>query len=313
MSLRLAFMGTPDFALPVLQAVREVGHQVVAIYTQPPKPRGRGQQVQPSPVQAAGDAAGIPVYHPSSFRIPTVVDEFIAHGVDAAVVVAYGLILPAAVLASPRYGCLNLHFSRLPRWRGAAPVEYAILAGDRDIGVGVMQMATGLDTGAVWLEKIMPLTDADTAASLYPRLAEIGAALMVETLASVAAGTLRPTPQPQDGITIAKKIPKSWGVLDWRQAASRLAAQVRALDNVWFEHNGQRLRVQQAAVVERSGQPGLILDNALTIACGQQALAVMRLQRPGGKVLPVSDFLRGYPLPAGTLLPLVDCPLHAAL
>ena len=307
--LRLAFMGTPDFAVPALLALLEAGHDVAAVYTQPPRPAGRGQRPKPSPVQAIAESRGLPVRTPLSLKDPAEQAAFAALGLDAAVVVAYGLILPQPILDAPRLGCLNIHASLLPRWRGAAPIQRALLAGDRETGISIMAMDAGLDTGPVLLTGRLPIRSDDTASTLHDRLADLGARLVVEALQGVAAGTLRPVPQPSEGATYAAKLTREEGRLDWRRPAVALERQIRALTpwpGAWFEAGGDRIKVLSAEVVESAGssdaRPGQVLDDRLTVACGEGALRLTKLQRAGKSPVAAADFLRGFALPAGTLL-----------
>jgi len=306
MTLRLAFMGTPDFSVPILAALRAVGHEVVYVYSQPPRPAGRGQKPQPSPVQRAAEEAGIPTRTPAKLDAGEV-EYFRALNLDAAVVAAYGLILPKSVLTAPRLGCLNVHASLLPRWRGAAPIQRAILAGDSETGVTIMQMDEGLDTGPMLLSEAVPVGPETTAAVLHDALSELGARLIVPALEGRAAGTLVPVPQPAEGVTYARKLRRDEGRLDWSRPAAQLARAVRALNpapGVWFEHAGERIKVLTADAVEDAGgsAPGTILDDALAVACGAGALRLTRLQRPGRASMAAADLLRGYALPAGTRL-----------
>ena len=296
---RLAFMGTPDFAVAILDALIEAGHGIAAVYCQPPRQAGRGHRVVPSPVQQRAEAAGLAVRHPARLG-PDEARDFAALGFDAAVVAAYGLILPKAVLAAPRLGCFNVHASLLPRWRGAAPIERAILAGDRETGVTIMQMAEGLDTGPMLLRQAVPIGPDATAAALRGELAALGARLMIETLDRL--GELTPQPQPETGVTYAKKITRAEGQIDWRKPALEIERQVRALD-AWFEVKGERIKLLAAAVADGKGMPGTVLDTTPTIACGDGALRLVGLQRPGRAALDGAAFLRGFPLPAGTILP----------
>jgi methionyl-tRNA formyltransferase len=306
MTLRLAFMGTPDFSVPILGALRAAGHEVVCVYSQPPRPAGRGHKPQPSPVQRAAEDAGIPVRTPAKLSAEEA-ESFRALGLDAAVVAAYGLILPKAVLAAPRLGCLNVHASLLPRWRGAAPIQRAILAGNSETGVTIMQMDEGLDTGPMLLCETVPIGPETTASSLHDALAELGARLIVPALEGRAAGTLIPRPQPAEGVTYARKLGRDEGRLDWSRPAAQLARAVRALNpapGVWFEHAGERIKVLAADAIEDGdgAVPGTILDDALTVACGIGALRLTRLQRAGRGPMAAADLLRGYALPRGTRL-----------
>jgi methionyl-tRNA formyltransferase len=303
-------MGTPEFAATVLDALIGAGHRIPAVYTQPPRPSGRGHRLQPSPVQALAEKHGLPVHCPTSLRDPTAKAEFAALHADAAVVAAYGLILPPAVLAAPRFGCLNVHASLLPRWRGAAPIQRAILAGDEETGVTIMQMDEGLDTGATLLCEAVPIGPKTTAGELYNRLAVLGARLIVEALDGVAGGALMPRPQPVDGVTYAAKLRREEAWLDWRQPAAALERQVRAFDpwpGAFFEARGERIRVLagEADPLPSSAAPGTVLDAPLTIACGEGVFRPLRLQRAGRAALETAAFLRGFALPLGTVLP---CP-----
>ncbi len=303
--LRLVFMGTPDFAVPTLRALYDAGHEIAMVYTQPPRPAGRGQKPRPSPVQAFAESRGLPVRTPASLKSEEDREAFAALGADAAVVVAYGLILPKPVLAAPRLGCLNLHASLLPRWRGAAPLQRAIMSGDSETGVAVMQMEAGLDTGPVLASRRVPIDDATTATSLHDRLAAIGAPLMVETLESLAAGTAVATPQPEDGVTYAAKIDKAEARIDWQRSAAELDRQIRALNpfpGAWFEIDGRRIKVHAATVIEAGGKPGEVLDDRLTVACGEGALRLTRLQRQGKGAVDADAFLRGFAVSQGTIV-----------
>jgi len=304
-TLRLAFMGTPDFAVPILEALRAAGHEIAAVYTQPPRPAGRGHQPQPSPVARAAAAAGIPVRTPAKLDAAEV-KAFRALVLDAAVVAAYGLILPPTVLGAPRLGCINVHASLLPRWRGAAPIQRALLAGDSETGVTIMQMDAGLDTGPMLLKEAVPIGPKATAQELHDRLAALGASLVVRALAGLAAGTLAALQQPAEGVTYAKKLTREEGRLDWRKTAAELERAVRALNpapGVWLEHGGERIKVLAAEIVAAaSGAPGTVLDAALTVACGSGALRLTRLQRPGRAPMDADALLRGFAIPAGTRL-----------
>lgn len=300
-AMRVIFMGTPDFAVPALKALVAAGHYVICAYTQPPRPGGRrGKELTPTPVHKAAQQLGIPVRHPVSLKDAGEQAAFAALQADVAVVAAYGLILPPAVLAAPRHGCLNIHGSLLPRWRGAAPVQRAILAGDAETGVGIMQMAAGLDTGPVRLEGRMAIAG-KTAPQLTEDLAELGARLMVLVLADLPAYS--PVEQPADGVTYAHKIAKAETRLDFTQAAVEVERQVRAFHPAaWFEWSGERFRVLSAEVLDTGGQPGVTLDDALAIACASGAIRPQQVQRAGRPAMPTADLLRGLPIPAGTRL-----------
>jgi len=304
--MRLAFFGTPDFAVPALQALIDAGHEVARVYTQPARPAGRGRRPRPSPVQALAAGLGLPVATPATLKDPVTRQEFAALDLDAAVVVAYGLILPLAVLSAPRHGCLNIHASLLPRWRGAAPIQRAILAGDRESGVTIMAMDEGLDTGPMILAEAVPITRETTGQSLHDTLAALGARLIVPALAGFADGSLPPRPQPDRGITYAAKLTRAEAQIDWRQPAARIERQIRAFTpwpGTWFTHRGQRLKILAATpLAGPSGPPGTVLDGAITVACGEGALRLDRLQRPGKAPMTAAELLRGYPLPPGTCL-----------
>ena len=307
--LRLAFLGTPAFAARILGALIEAGHDVAAVYSQPPRPAGRGHRVTPSPAQTLAESRGIPVEVPAKLD-DAAIRKFAALKLDAAVVAAYGLILPKAMLDAPRLGCLNVHASLLPRWRGAAPIERALLAGDRETGVSIMHMDEGLDTGPVLLAERLPIPPGMGAAALYDELAALGARLIVAALAAAAQSKLSPKPQPADGATYARKLRREEGALDWRQPAAALERAVRAFElfpGTYFSRDGERIRILAATVSGQSpaAAPGTVLDDALTIACGEGALRPTRLQRAGRAPLATDEFLRGYPVPRGTVLP---CP-----
>jgi methionyl-tRNA formyltransferase len=314
-ALDLVFMGTPAFAATILEALIEAGHRIRAVYTQPPRPAGRGHRPQPSPVQLLAMQHRIPVSCPVSLRTQEAQATFSVLGADAAVVAAYGLILPPAILAAPRLGCLNVHASLLPRWRGAAPIQRALLAGDGETGITIMQMEEGLDTGPILLQQATPISSDITAAELSEALAALGARLIVDALDGMARGTIAARPQPQEGVTYAHKIGREDGKLDWRRPAAALERQVRALDpwpGAFFEgprirDGGETIRVLAAAAEPgpSQGMPGTVLDDHLSIACGEGVLRPLRLQRAGRAAVEVSAFLRGHPIAAGTVLP---CP-----
>lgn len=295
-------MGSPGFAVPALRALIEAGHEVAAVYAQPPRPAGRGGRVQPVAVQQEAERLGLSIRTPASLRRdPTAQAEFAALDLDAAVVAAYGLLLPAAMLVAPRRGCLNIHASLLPRWRGAAPIQAAILAGDRESGVTIMQMDEGLDTGPMLLRESVPLGPRVTAAWLHDQLAEMGARLIVRALAEAP----QPVPQPAEGASYAPKLTRESGRLDWTHPAEALDRQVRAL-NPWpgtfATLDGVPLKVLDAVPESGHGAPGKVLDGALLVACGEGALRLLRVQRPGRAPMAAVDMLRGRPVPPGARL-----------
>lgn len=300
--MRIAFMGSPAFAVPALRALHAAGHEIAAASCQPPRPAGRGQSVRRSPVHEAADALGLDVHTPASLkRDPQAQAQFASLGLDAAVVAAYGLILPEMMLTAPRRGCLNIHASLLPRWRGAAPIQAALLAGDSETGVTIMQMDAGLDTGAMLLRGTVPITSHTTASELHDTLAVLGATLAVRALAENPP----PVPQPADGTTYAPKLTRADGRLDWRLDAATLARRVRAL-NPWpgtfTQLAGETLKVLAATAEPGTGEPGVTLDDALMVATGDGALRLARVQAPGRAAMPADAFLRGRPVPAGTRL-----------
>jgi methionyl-tRNA formyltransferase len=301
--MRIIFMGTPDFSVPVLEALVEAGHEIAAVYCQPPRPAGRGKKDRPSPVQARAEALGLTVRHPESLKGADEQAAFAALEADVAVVVAYGLILPQAVLDAPKRGCLNIHASLLPRWRGAAPIHRAIMAGDRETGVCIMQMEAGLDTGPVLLCRVTPIGAEETTGELHDRLSQMGAAAIVEALERLDA--LRPEPQPGDGVTYAQKIDKAEAKIDWGWTAEEVDRQIRGLSpfpGAWIEHRGQRIKLLKSCLARGCGAPGTVLDDALTVACGRGAVQVLRLQRAGKGAQDADEFLRGMALPRGTRL-----------
>jgi methionyl-tRNA formyltransferase len=300
--MRLIFMGTPDFAVPALAALIDAGHDVVCVYSQPPRPAGRGQREQPSPVQVFAEGRGIDVRYPVSLKTADAQAEFAALNADVAVVAAYGLILPKAVLAAPRLGCINIHASLLPRWRGAAPIQRAILAGDSETGVTIMQMDEGLDTGPMLVTGTVPIGPETTASDLHDALAEMGGGLIVRILAEDLPEAV---PQPEDGATYAPKLDRAEGRIDWSEDAAALDLKIRALNpwpGVWCEQDGARLRVLAAIPVEGRGVPGTVISAPLTVACGTGALRLDRVQRAGKSAMSADDFIRGNQVPVGTVL-----------
>jgi methionyl-tRNA formyltransferase len=301
--MRLAFMGTPDFAVPTLDALLAAGHEIAAVYTQPPRPAGRGKAPRPSPVQCRAEALGIEVRTPLTLRDEAAQADFRALQLDAAVVAAYGLILPLPVLEAPRFRCLNVHASLLPRWRGAAPVQRAILAGDEVTGVTIMQMERGLDTGPMLLARETPI-DAKTAGELTRELAGIGAELMRNVLETL--GSLKAIPQPDAGVTHAAKIGKAEARLDFSRSAAEVERQVRAFNpmpGAFFEYAGERIKVHAARVEGDASAPaGTVLDDRLAIACAAGSIVPTLVQRAGRGVMTPDELLRGFPIAPGTLL-----------
>ena len=287
-------MGTPLFAVPALRALLDAGHDVLCAYCQPPRPAGRGQRARPSPVQTEAEARGLPVRHPRTLRDTEAQAELRAWGAEAAVVVAYGLILPQAVLDAPSRGCLNIHASLLPRWRGAAPIHRAVLAGDAETGVCIMRMEAGLDTGPVLLREALPIGAGDTTGDLHDRLAALGARLVVAALADLAR--LEAVPQPEAGVTYAAKIDKAEARVDWSRPAPEVDRLIRGLSpapGAWALAGGKRLRLLRSRVVEGTGAPGTVL-RPLVVACGEGAVEVLEAQREGGRPLAAADLLRGW-------------------
>ena len=300
--MRIIFMGTPDFAVPALVALHEAGHEIACVYTQPPRPAGRGKKLRPSPVQAKAEELGLEVRSPKSLRKEEPQAEFAALQADVAVVAAYGLILPQEVLDAPTHGCLNIHASLLPRWRGAAPIHRAIMAGDKQTGVTIMQMEAGLDTGPM-LSKVTTLVLDKTTGELTEELAELGANAMVDVLANLSI--LSAEPQDDAASTYAPKIDKAEARIDWSRPAGELVRHVHGLapfPGAWFELEGERVKVLRAEVAEGEGEPGEVLDNGLTIACGDGAIRPVRLQRAGKPAMSREDFLRGRAVEKGTVL-----------
>ena len=307
--LRVIFMGTPDFAVPALTEIVGSGFEVVAAYTQPPRRAGRGMAERKSPVAEVAEGFAIPVFTPVNFKEASIRDAFTAHRADVAVVAAYGLILPQEVLDAPAHGCLNLHASLLPRWRGAAPIQRAIMAGDRDTGIGVMRMEAGLDTGPVCLEERLAISDDMTAGMLHDALARLGGPLIVRALHALSRGSLDCRPQAADGIEYAAKVDKAETRIDWSRPADEVHDHIRGLSpfpGAWFEveRGGKRERVKglRSVQVEGSGAAGTVLDDALSIACGDGAVRLLEVQRAGKGPVAADAFLRGIDLAAGTVL-----------
>jgi methionyl-tRNA formyltransferase len=303
--LRLIFMGTPDFAVPALLELAARGHEIAAVYTRASKPAGRGMDVQATPVERQAKRLGLKVATPATLKSSEAEAAFRAHNADAAVVVAYGLILPKAILAAPRLGCFNVHASLLPRWRGAAPINRAIMAGDKESGVTIMQMDEGLDTGAMVMAERVSIGADMTAGELHDALACLGADLMARALAAAERGslTLTLTPQPQAGVTYAEKISKDETRIDWTKPASQVHNHIRGLSpfsGAWFELDGVRVKALRSSKGEGKGAAGTALDDKLTIACGEGAVRLMQVQRAGKQPMAADEFLRGTPVRAGT-------------
>jgi methionyl-tRNA formyltransferase len=302
--LRIIYAGTPEFAVPALQALIDSPHSVVAVYTQPDRPAGRGRKLRASPVKALAMEQGIPVEQPASLRNEEAQQQLAAYKADVMVVAAYGLILPQSVLDMPRFGCLNIHGSLLPRWRGAAPIQRAIMSGDQETGVTMMQMDAGLDTGAMLLKKALPISDQDTAASLHDQLAELGASALLEVLDGLSRGDIKPEPQDESLVTYAEKLTKAEAVIDWRRPADEISCHIRGL-NPWpvaqTDYQGQPLRVwmAQSKADDHDRSPGTVVcegPEGIDVATGKGVLRITRLQLPGGKPLEARDFLNGRSL-----------------
>ncbi len=295
--MRVVFMGTPDFSVPVLDALH-AAHEVVCVYCQPPRPAGRGKKDRPTPVQARAEELGLMVRHPKSLRNDEAQAEFAALNADIGVVVAYGLILPQTILDAPARGCLNIHASLLPRWRGAAPIHRAIMAGDHETGVCIMQMDAGLDTGAVLNRHAIEIDPEETTGSLHDRLSELGARAITEALENL--DTLTPDPQPETGVTYAEKIDKAEARVDWSKPADEVSRLIRGLSpfpGAWCEMDGERVKLLGARLVAGTGSPGEVLA-PLTVACGSGAVEITKAQRPGKRAMEAGEFLRGFDMPA---------------
>jgi methionyl-tRNA formyltransferase len=303
MSLRLIFMGTPEFAVPTLLDLVAHGHEIAAVYTRAAKPAGRGMKLQLSPVEQEARRLGIPVLTPTTLKTPEALEQFRAHEADAAVVVAYGMILPQAILDAPKLGCFNLHASLLPRWRGAAPINRAIMAGDTETGVMVMKMDIGLDTGDVAMAERLAISDAMTAADLHDALAPLGGDLMVRAMGALERGKLQLTRQSAEGVTYAAKIEKAEARIDWNKPARDVLRHIHGLSpfpGAWceiaIEGAPARIKILRGEIADRSGAPGDLLDDRLTVACQQGALRILELQRAGKQPMKAEEFLRGSPL-----------------
>lgn len=303
MPLRLIFMGTPDFSVPTLLELVAHGHEVAAVYTRVPKPGGRrGLQLQPTPVEEAARKLGLPVLTPKTLKTQEALDQFRAFDADAAVVVAYGMILPQAILDAPRLGCYNLHASLLPRWRGAAPINRAIMADDAESGVMAMKMDVGLDTGDVAMAERVAITDSMTAADLHDRLSRLGADLMVRAMAALDRGRLQLKKQGEHGVTYAAKIDKAEARIDWTRPARAVLRHIHGLSpfpGAWAELDGARVKILRCELTKGAGAPGDVLDDQLTVACGDGAIRIIELQREGKARMQAADFLRGVPLKPG--------------
>jgi methionyl-tRNA formyltransferase len=306
MTARIAFMGSPDFAVPALAELLLRGRNVVCVYSQPPRPAGRGQQLRKTSVHAFAEERGIEVRTPKSLKKAPEQEAFAALDLDLAVVVAYGLILPKPVLDAPRYGCVNLHGSLLPRWRGAAPIQRALMAGDAVTGVQAMRMEEGLDTGPVFATATTPIDVDDTAQTLHDRLARLGAPLLADSVDAILEGSAKAIPQSEDGVTYAKKIDAAEARIDWSRPAREIDLQIRGLSpfpGAWFEMPGDKGVVRMKALLSRvglgEGAPGEVLDDELLVACGEGAVRLLRVQREGRQALDLLDFQRGNPIPAG--------------
>lgn len=306
-ALKLAFMGTPDFAVPTLAALIEADHEIAAVYTRPAKPAGRGQHIAKTPVQKLAERHDLTVRAPSNFKDKKDVEDFAALDLDAAVVVAYGVILPPRVLEAPRLGCINIHASLLPRWRGAAPIQRAIMAGDKEAGVTIMMIEQALDAGPVLLDRRVPITPRATAGSLHDALAAISAPALMAALDGLASGTLKPRAQPEDGVIYAHKIGKSEARIDWSRPSIEVDRMVRGLSphpGAFFEVQGERIQVLDSEAVSdgAAGAPGEVLDDGLLVACGEGAVRLLEVKRAGKGAMSARDMLRGFPIAPGARL-----------
>jgi len=305
MPLRLIFMGTPDFAVPTLIELAAAGQDIAAVYTRAAKPAGRGMGLQITPIEREARRLAIPVFTPRTLKNEPEQAQFRGHEADAAVVIAYGLILPKPILEAPRLGCFNVHASLLPRWRGAAPINRAVMAGDKQTGITIMQMDEGLDTGAMALAERTPIEADDTAGDLHYVLARIGAGLMTRALVAAERGSLQLTPQPEQGVTYAEKILKSETRIDWSRPAAAVHDHIRGLSpwpGAWFEHEGVRVKVLRSTLAQGGSEPGTVLDDRLTIACGDGTVRLVLVQRAGKQPMSADEFLRGARMGRGTRL-----------
>ena len=305
MTLRLVFMGSPDFSVVALAALIKAGHDIACVYSQPPRPAGRGQKETPCPVHAYALEHGLTVRTPGTLKDQAAQQEFSDLQADVAIVAAYGLILPPEILAAPRHGCLNIHASLLPRWRGAAPIQRTIIAGDTETGVTIMEMDAGLDTGPMLTSESIALGPDTTAPVLHDALAELGAGMIVKVLDDLETGDLATIPQPEEGVTYAAKLNRDEGRIDWAMPARDIECRVRALNpwpGIWFEHDGKRIKVLAAEIGEREGTPGEVVAGDLSVACGKGSVRLTRVQVAGRSAVSAADFLRGYDLSPGTVL-----------
>lgn len=296
--MRVVFMGSPEFSVHALKALHDAGHEIVAVYSQPPRPKGRGQGIEKTAVHQAAEDMGFLVRTPATLKPEEEVEAFRALNADVAVVAAYGLILRKNILEAPRLGCINIHASVLPRWRGAAPIQRAIEAGDKETGITIMQMDIGLDTGPILMLETTPIDADDTSQTVHDRLAEIGGRLIVKTLENIPA----PQVQPEEGVTYAHKMTKEESVINWTQSAGEIERRLRAFTpwpGLSMEYKGERLRVHKVAVVDKSGTPGTIIDAPFVVACGEKSLALLEVQRAGKNKQSVDEFCRGFPVTIG--------------
>ena len=303
-SFRIAFMGTPQFSVPVLEALAKEGHKIVAVYSQPPRTAGRGRKERLSQVHSAALNYGFDVRTPENFKDLKVQDNFRQLNLDFAVVVAYGLILPKSILSMPNHACLNIHASLLPRWRGAAPIQRAIMAGDKETGVTIMKMAQGLDTGPVLIQESITISEKTTGQSLHDQMSVLGSKLIIKALIGIYSGRLIPQPQSNQGVTYAAKLEKEDGRINWARTSIEIDRQVRALSKspgAWFEHGDVRVKVLKSRSISGSGKPGQVIDG-LSVFCGDGVLQLEMVQRPGKKPMTAAEFLNGYQMPSGTVL-----------